>query len=64
MVLGDMIGDMNGEKFSDSPSTGFDLDSTKEKESQLKLAGLTNENLKKMEVILGKYSNEEIKIEN
>jgi hypothetical protein len=54
-----MIGDMNGEKFSDAASTGFDIDSSMEK-----VAGLTLENLKKMELILGKYSTDEINIEN
>ena len=58
MVIGDMIGN----KFSDTASTGFDIDSNKE--SQLKLVGLSNENLKKMELILGKYSTDEINIEN
>ena len=79
MVIGDMIGDrfsdaestntaeeekgdIKGEKVKapDAKVTELDLN----KESQLKLVGLYNENLKRMEVILGKYSTDEINIEN
>ena len=75
MVIGDMIGSdavnpqlgdgQDGSKATNmmpsaSPRVVIDLN----KDSQFKMVGLCNEDLKRMEAILGKYSTKEINTEN